>query len=99
MATEQIMNKVIVKALAEAMRAAIQAMAEAAAEWLQGTAEPKIDGPFMKQPTFNWDAEDIYSKLKTFRLKVNNILSIYNTLETEKLAMVKIGWGGRDSNS
>ena len=52
----------------------------------------------MKQPTFNWDAEDKYSELKTFRLKVNNILSTYNTPQMEQLAMVKIGWEGRASN-
>ena len=65
MATEQIMSEVIVKAVAETMRAAIQAMAEAAAEWPQGMAGPKIGSPAMKQPTFNWDTEDKYSKLKT----------------------------------
>ena len=48
----------------------------------------------MKQPTFDWDAEDKYSELKTFRLEVNNILSTYNTLQTDKLALVK-NWLGR----
>ena len=48
----------------------------------------------MKQPTFDWDAEDKYNELKIFRLEVNNILSTYNTLQTDKLALVK-NWLGR----
>ena len=35
-----------------------------------------------------------YSELKTFRLEVNNVLSMYNTSETDKLAIVK-NWLGR----
>ena len=57
-------------------------------------AGPKIGGPAMKQPTFNWDSEDRYSELKTFKLEVNNILSTYNTPQAEQLAMVK-KWLGR----
>ena len=48
----------------------------------------------MKQLTFDWNAEDKYSKLKKFRLEVNNVLSMYNTPQTEKLALVK-NWLGR----
>ena len=48
----------------------------------------------MKQPTFDWDNEEKYSELKTFRLEVNNILSTYSTLQTDKLALVK-NWLGR----
>ena len=43
----------------------------------------------MEQLTFNWSAQDKYSKLKTFRLEDNNVLSIYNTTKTDKLAVVK----------
>ena len=43
----------------------------------------------MKQPCFNWEADDKYSELKTFRLEVNNILTTYNTTQTEQLIMVK----------
>ena len=50
----------------------------------------------MRQPTFNWDAEDKYSELKTFRLKVNKILSTYNIPQMEQLVMVK-NWLGRKS--
>ena len=70
MASEQITVSVtIAKTVAEATRAAIQTVAERA----QSTAGPKIGGPAMKQPTFNWEAEDKYSELKTFRQDVNNI--------------------------
>ena len=43
----------------------------------------------------NWEAEDKYNKLKTFRLEVNNLLSTYNSLQNEQLAMVK-HWLGRN---
>ena len=59
-------------------------------------AGPKIGCPAMKQPTFDWDTEDEYSKLKTFRLEVNNILSTYNTPQIDKLALVKKWWGRKD---
>ena len=48
-----------------------------------------ISGPIMKQPTFDWDAEDKYSELKIFSQEVHNILSTYNTLQADKLALVK----------
>ena len=94
MASEQVMNEVITKAVAEATRVAIQTMAEAQVERTHNISGPKIGGPTMKQPTFDWNAEDKYSKLKTFGLKVNNILSTYNTPQTDKLALVK-KWLGR----
>ena len=94
MTTEQIMIEAITKAVAEATRVAILAMAEAQAEQLPNMTGPKIGSPTMKQPTFDWDTEDKYSELKTFRLHVNNILSTYNALQTDKLALVK-NWLGR----
>ena len=72
MASEQaIANEVIAKAAVEATRAAIQAMAAAMAERPHSTAGLKIGRPAMKQPTFNWETDDKYSELKTFRLEVN----------------------------
>ena len=94
MATEQVMNEAITKAVAEATRVAIQAMVEARAERMHNTSEPKIGSPTMKQPTFDWNAENEYSEIKTFRLKVNNVLSTYNTPHADKLALVK-NWLGR----
>ena len=61
---------------------------------MHDTAGPKIGGPAMKQPTFDWDAEDRYTELKTLSLAVNNALLTYNTPQTDKLALVK-QWLGR----
>ena len=83
------MNEAIAKAVAEATRVAIQTMVEAQAERMHDISRPKIGSPTMKQLTFDWNAEDKYSKLKTFRLKVSNVLSTYNTPQTDKLARVK----------
>ena len=94
MASEQVMNEAIAKAAAEATRVAIQTMGEAQAERMHNISGPKMASPAMKQPTFDWNAEDKYSELKTFRFKVNNVLSTYNTLETDKLALVK-SWLGK----
>ena len=57
-------------------------------------AGSRIGGPTMKQPTFDWDAEDKYSGLKTIRLEVNIVLSTYHTPQTDKLALVK-NWSRR----
>ena len=94
MATKEIISEAIAKAVVEATRVAIKAMAEACVEQTHDMAGPKIGSPTMKQPNFDWDAEDKYSELKTFRLEVNNVLSTYNTLQKDKLALVKI-WFGR----
>ena len=65
------------------------AMAAAMVERPQSVAGPKLGGPTMKQPTFNWEADDKYSELKTFRLEVSNILTTYNTPQAEQLTVVK----------
>ena len=80
---QEIANEVIAKAVVEVTRAAIQAMAAAVAERPQSVAGPKKVGPGMKQPTFNWEADDKDSELKTFKLEVNNILTTFNTPQTE----------------
>ena len=100
MTTEQIMSEVITKAVAEATRVAIQAKAEARVEQMPDMVEPKTGSLAMKQPTFDWDTDDKYSELKTFRLQVDNILSTYNTWQTDKLALVKkTGWEEKASNT
>ena len=48
----------------------------------------------MKEPTFNWEAEDKYSEVKNFRLDVNNLYKSYNMPQTEKIAIIK-NWKGR----
>ena len=72
------MHEVIAHAVAEAVRAAIQAMPAAGNERAQNTG-PILGGPKMKEPSFNWEVEDKYNKLRNFRLEVNNIFKSYNT--------------------
>ena len=94
MASEQIMSETIARAVAEATRIALQTMVEAQVERMHDVSGPKLGGPTMKQPTSDWDVQDKYSELKTFRLEVNNILPTYNTPQTDKLTLVK-NWLGR----
>ena len=95
MASEQVIeNEVIAKAVAEVTRAAVQTMAAAMAERPQSKVGPKIGRPAMKQPSFNWKADDKYSRLKTFSLEVSNIFTMYSTPQAEQLAIVK-NWLGR----
>ena len=90
MASEQaITNEAVAKAVAEATGATIQAMVAATTEGPQRVVGPKIDGPVMRQLSFNWNADNKYSELKNFRLEVNNIFALYNTPCTEQLAIVK----------
>ena len=79
------MNEAITRAVAKASRVVIQTMVEAWVERMHDTSGSKIGGPTMKQLTFDWNAEDKYSKLKTFRLEVNNVLSMCNTPQTDRL--------------
>ena len=69
-------------------------MVEAWAGRTHDTAGPKLGIPTRKQPTFIWDTQDKYNKLKTFRLEVNNVLSLSNNQGADKLAVVK-NWLGR----
>ena len=57
------------QAVAEAARAVVLAMAVARAEnstrhERTQNVRPKIGGPMMKQPMFNWEAEDKHNELK-----------------------------------
>ena len=90
--TEQIeMSKVIAKAVSEAMRIAIQTMAEMQLRMGDSQQGPKIGGPVLKQPQFNWNVADKYTEWKAFILEVKNVLSTYNTPEYDKIAIVKNG--------
>ena len=94
MASEQAnTNQAIAKAVGEATRVAIQAMAVATTERPQ-TVGPKIDGPKMKKPNCNWEADDKYNKLSNFRLEVNNIFRSYKMPHAKQLGIVK-KWLGR----
>ena len=92
MADQTVMNEAIMKAVAEATRAAIQTMVES--HQRQEVQGPKLDGPVLKQPQFNWKAADKYTEWKAFIIEVRNVLSTYNACEQEKIKMVK-NWLGR----
>ena len=77
MASEQIMNEAIARAVAEATRIELQAVAEALVGRMHDGSGPKVGSPVMKQPTFDWNVQDKYSELKLFWLEVKNILSTY----------------------
>ena len=89
MASEQIMSEAITAAVAEVIRIALHTMVEAQAERMHDGSGPKLGGPAVKQPTFDWNVQDKYSELKAFQLEVNNILSTYSTPQMDKLALVK----------
>ena len=69
-------------------------MAEMQTQRIPNTAGPKLDGPTLKQPTFDWEAPDKYTEWKAFILEVKYVLSTYNAQEADKIAMVK-NWLGR----
>ena len=86
---EQVMSKAITRAVAEATRIAIQTMAEMQTQRIPNEAGPKLGGPALKQPTFDWEAPDKYTEWIGFILEVRNVLSTYNAIEADKIAMVK----------
>ena len=88
------MSEMITKAVAEATRVAIQTMVETQVQRMPSTTGPKLGGPTLKQPNFNWEATDKYTEWKVFILEVRNMLSTYNAQEIDKISMVK-NWLGR----
>ena len=89
MADQAAMNEAIAKAMAEATRVAIQAMAETQVQRMPNTSGPKVGTPMLKQPSFNWEVTDKYTKWKAFILEVRNVLSTYNLQEMDGIAMIK----------
>ena len=66
MADQAVMNEAIMKAVAEATRAAKQTMVES--HQGQEDQRPKVGGLELKQPQFNWDMADKYTEWKAFIL-------------------------------
>ena len=83
------MSEAVARAVAEATRIALQTIVEAQTERTQNATGPKLGTPTLKQPSFNWEALDKCTELKTFKLEANNILSTYNMPEAEKSTVVK----------
>ena len=95
MAEQSIMNEAIMNVMTEATRVATQAMAETQAQRMPNTSSPKVGSPVLRQPSFNWEVTNKYTKWKAFILEVRNMLKTYNIQETDKIAMVKKNWLGR----
>ena len=49
----------------------------------------------MRNPTFNWAAEDKYNEIKNLRLEVNNILKLYSMPQADQIAIIKNWLGGK----
>ena len=88
------MSEVIAKVVAEATKIAIQTMAEIQVQQIDNQCGPRLGGPTLKKPTFNWEATDKYTEWKAFMLKVQNIIPSYNIQEGEKITIIK-NWLGR----
>ena len=90
---EQNMSEPIAKAVAEATKIAIQTMADIQVQQINSQHGPRLGGPALQQPTFNWEATDKYTEWKAFMLKVQNVIPSYNTQEGEKITIIK-NWLG-----
>ena len=64
-------------------------MADIQALKIPNAKGPKLGSPTLKQPTFDWEAQDKYMEWKAFILEVRNVLSTCNAQEPDKIAMVK----------
>ena len=62
MAEQVLMSEAIAKAVAEATRIAIQTIAEIQAQESVSQQGPRLGGPALKQPEFNWEAADRYTE-------------------------------------
>ena len=69
------MSEAIKRAVAEATRVSLQTMSGVQAQGTWNVAGSRLSSPTLKQPSFNWEAPDKYTELKTFKLEVNNVLS------------------------
>ena len=58
----------------------VQAMAMASAENNQRaqSAGPKLGGPLMRQPTFNWSCTDRHVELRNIKMEVEDMFQNYN---------------------
>ena len=68
MEEQWLMNEMITKAVAEVTRVMIQTIVETQTQRSQGQQGPKLGGPALKQPQFNWEAADKYTEWKAFIL-------------------------------
>ena len=91
---EQNMSNVIAKVVADTTKIAIQTMADMQVQQIDSQYGPRLGGPALKQPIFNWEATDKHTEWKAFMLKVQNVIPSYNLQEGEKITIIK-NWLGR----
>ena len=60
MEDQMAMNEAIAKAVVEATQVAIQTLSEAQNQRSEDQRGPKLGGPVLKQPQFNWEARQIH---------------------------------------
>ena len=77
-------NEYITQTVAKAARVAIQTMSTAATARAESVG-PRMSGPIMKEPPFDWSAKDKYGKLRNFKLEVKNMLQNFNISQTHRL--------------
>ena len=89
MAFEQSLTQTIMQAAMEATKAVLMVVREA--ETLAGNARPiqkvpRMGGPALKQPTFDWKIPDKYHELCNFKIEIKNIFltNNYNILKSKK---------------
>ena len=73
---------------------AIQTIA-AAGTSRQDSAEPRMSGPIMKEPTFDQSTKDKYAELRNLKLEVSNMLQSFNLGQTERAFVIK-NWQDRE---
>ena len=94
MENQALINEAIAKTMAEVTRVVIQTFMETQSQRPEGQQGPKLGGPALKQPQFNWEATHKYTEWEAFILEVRNVLSTYNAQDQDKIAIVK-NWLGR----
>ena len=75
----------LLQAIAEVTRVAVQTMATAGIGRQENPGTKIMSWPILKQPMFNWKAENKYEELPDFKLAVSNMLQNYNLGQTESI--------------
>ena len=55
----------------------------------EDSAEPRMSGPIMKEPTFDQSTKDKYAELRNHKLEVSNMLQSFNLGQTERVFAIK----------
>ena len=99
MASDQSMTQAITQAAIEATKVAIMAVRE-----VEGPIEsrpvhvvPRKRWPALRQPTFDWKAQNKYKHLNNFKIEVRNIFMVrsYNKEESKTVPII-MDWLGHE---